>query len=672
MTRFRALTLAALVATTSVAAAPAVAAKKSAARLVSYPSCQAFLDETRSRVTPLVGAYGVSGYPGIGALARGRAVDGGPIALPSVAAPAAGEAADPVAGVDFSGTNVQEEGVGEPDVAVSDGRYIYSVTDETVRVIAPGNGSPTLVASISFEGITNSRLLISGRRLLVISDTYRQWSENGPIEDIPVNSGGPVSRAFYSTPETVVNLVDISAPTAPKVVETLSLEGSFVAARSVDAVVRLVTSSRPDVLPLQYPVDPTPPATQAAIVANRGVVTTAPLATWVPTMTLQKAGAEVGAPRRAVRCREIRRAKTFAGLGMLTVQTIDPAKGLTPVDSDAVMTDAETVYGSTTSLYVAGTRWFSPEILGGTAPAPEGITTQIHRFDITGRASTQYRASGTVPGYMLSQWSMSEKDDVLRVASTEQPPWNAGQENQSQSVVTTLKPNGATLERIGSVSGLGAGEQIYAVRFIGDLGYVVTFRRTDPLYVIDLSNPAQPAVRGQLKIPGYSAYLHPVGEDLLLGIGQDADDTGRVKGTQASLFDVSNPAFPTRISAVSLGGRWSEVESDHKAFLYWAPSRLAVVPVAGENGSYSYSSRGIGMKIGRASGLATTSPIEHPSTGAQPAQIRRFIVIGASLYSVSDAGVAADRLGDFTRTGWVAFPKPQPTPVPGPVPLPVQ
>lgn len=676
MTRLRALTLAALAAAgTLTAASPAVAAKRSPARLISYPSCTAFLDETRARVTPLVGAYGVSGYPGIGALARGRfdAIPG--IALPSAAAPAAEAGSDPVSGVDFSGTNVQEEGVGEPDVAVSDGRHIYTVTDGTLRIVAPGNGNPSVIASVSFEGVSGPRLLIAGRRLLVISDSYRQWQDaDGPAAEAP--SGAVPARGFYSTPETVIHLIDISAPGAPKVLETMSLEGQFVAARLNDGVMRLVTSSTPDVLPLEFPIDQTDPAAQAATNANRVVVASAPLATWVPTMTLQKAGGEVSAPRRAVRCRDIRRSKPFAGLGMLAVQTIDPAKGLTPVDTDALMTDAETVYGSPTSLYVASTRWFSPSVLAGSAPAPEGVTTQIHRFDVTARVSTQYRASGTVRGYMLSQWSMSERDNILRVASTDQPTWFSGEQRESQSFVTTLRPNGANLERIGTVGGLGANEQIYAVRFIGDRGYVVTFRRTDPLYVVDLSDPTRPSVRGELKIPGYSAYLHPVGEDLLLGIGQDADDTGRVKGAQASLFDVSDPARPSRLSAVSLGGRWSEVESDHKAFLYWAPSRLAVVPVAGENGSYSYSSRGIGLKIGRASGLATTPTIEHPLAAGLPAQIRRFIVVGGSLYSVSDAGVAADRLGDFTRTGWEAFPKaaptPQPTPVPGPVPLPVQ
>ena len=145
-----------------------------------------------------------------------------------------------------------------------------------------------------------------------------------------------------------------------------------------------------------------------------------------------------------------------------------------------------------------------------------------------------------MPGVLLSQWSLSEWEGALRVASTEQPVWWGGPRTESETTVTTLGQRGDALVRLGRVGGLGKGERVYAVRFIGDVGYVVTFRQVDPLYTLDLSAPSQPVVRGELKIRGYSAYLHPVGDDLLLGIGQDADDDGRVVGAQASLFDVSD------------------------------------------------------------------------------------------------------------------------------------
>ena len=142
-----------------------------------------------------------------------------------------------------------------------------------------------------------------------------------------------------------------------------------------------------------------------------------------------------------------------------------------------------------------------------------------------------------------------------------------------------LRANGEELEQLSVVDGLGAGEQIYAVRFLGPTAYVVTFRQTDPLYVIDMTDPANPALTGELKIPGYSAYLHPVGDGLLLGVGQDATDTGQTLGTQLSLFDVSDPANPQRISTLAIGG-WSDVEWDHKAFLFWPEDGTIVLPVS--------------------------------------------------------------------------------------------
>ncbi len=171
---------------------------------------------------------------------------------------------------------------------------------------------------------------------------------------------------------------------------------------------------------------------------------------------------------------------------------------------------------------------------------------------------------------------MSEYNGDLRVATTTEG-FDFGE--QSESAVTVLRPNGEDLETISSVGGLGKTEQIRSVRFIDDTAYVVTFRQTDPLYVIDLSDPANPVLDGELKIPGYSAYLHPVGDGLLLGVGQDATEEGRTLGTQLSLFDVSDPTNPQQIDTLPIGGS-SEVEWDHKAFLYWPEDGTIVLPVS--------------------------------------------------------------------------------------------
>ena len=188
------------------------------------------------------------------------------------------------------------------------------------------------------------------------------------------------------------------------------------------------------------------------------------------------------------------------------------------------------------------------------------------------------------------------------------------------------------------------------------MGYVVTFRQVDPLYTLDLSAPSQPVVRGELKIRGYTAYLHPVGDDLLLGIGQDADDDGRVVGAQASLFDVSDLRHPTRLNAFALGKGWSEAESEHHAFLWWPRTRLAVIPLQ------EYADRpfvgALGLRVGRAGGISEAGRVSHPAAtgadlvGSPGTPVRRSVVVGDVLYTVSAAGVKASSLASFADLGF--------------------
>ena len=164
-------------------------------------------------------------------------------------------------------------------------------------------------------------------------------------------------------------------------------------------------------------------------------------------------------------------------------------------------------------------------------------------------------------------------------ATTDHGWWTSRQNAVSESYVTILKETDDGLVEIGQVGNLGKGERIYAVRFLGDLAAVVTFRQTDPLYTIDLSQPESPKVLGELKIMGYSAYLHPITDKLLLGVGQDALETGQTLGTQVSLFDISDLSKPTRIDQWRLPGGSSETEFNARAFLHWLPEKLFVLPV---------------------------------------------------------------------------------------------
>ncbi len=266
-----------------------------------------------------------------------------------------------------------------------------------------------------------------------------------------------------------------------------------------------------------------------------------------------------------------------------------------------------------------------------------------------------------MPGELLNQFALSEDRGVLRAAST------TGLGDDAESLVTTLADRDGRLVRLGAVGGLGRGERIYAVRFLGDTGYVVTFREVDPLYTLDLADPARPVVRGELKIPGYSAYLHPVGDDLLLGVGQNATPDGQVTGLQLSLFDVSDLARPARLAQVDLGSRYSgsEAEWDHHAFLFWPATGLAVLPIDSEDFSGA-----AGFAVSRAGGIAPLAQIAHAPGGrdAFAPPVRRAVVVGDRLFTISELGAKASTLAGLADAGWVAFPEGA-RPPDGPIPF---
>ena len=171
---------------------------------------------------------------------------------------------------------------------------------------------------------------------------------------------------------------------------------------------------------------------------------------------------------------------------------------------------------------------------------------------------------------------MHDRDGTFFVATTTGTPWSG---RQSESQIVAMQPNGKVLEQIGQVGGLGKGERIFSVRYVDDTAYVVTFRQTDPFYVVDLSAPTDMVVRGELKIPGVSNYLHPISDTLVLGVGQDATDQGRQTGSKVSLFDVSDPGDPREVDVWTMPGASSDAEFDHRAFLWWAPTSTAVLPL---------------------------------------------------------------------------------------------
>ncbi len=614
--------------------------------LQSFGSCERLLAYAKPHLLPLVGPTGLGG---------------GAVGLPQAGAPAGAVGERASGAVDFSTTNVQEEGVDEPDLVKSNGSFLFVARADRLFAVDVRARRPKVAGSLQLPAGASYELLLHGDRLLALS--------RGGIVSIGVPQGGVVRSMPVRRSQSSLIEIDVSDPAAPRIVRSLAFEAELLSARLVGSVARVVTaSSMPQALGFVAPADGTPAAADAALARNRTVVQRSRIRSWLPSYVVNGRRGEPLARRPLVQCRNVRRPATYSGLGLVTVLTFDLRKGLAPVDSDSILADGRTVYASQESLYVATERWSEPR--PADTSDPPRMTTAIHKFDISDPASTVYRGSGTVPGYLMSQWSLSEHAGVLRVASTEEPTWwNPGPREQSESFVTTLRAEGGALVQLGQVGGLGKGERVYAVRFAGDTGYVVTFRQVDPLYTLDLSSPSHPTVVGELKIRGYSAYLHPLGGDLLLGVGQDATDEGRVLGTQLSLFDVSDPRRPARLQARQLGSSWSEAESDHHAFLWWAPARLTVLPVQTWEGETFVGA--VGFRVGR-SGIEEVGRVTHSGelvagrtarVGGVP--IRRSLVVGDALYTVSDSGVEATSLASFAEDGWAPFPQSTPGPSPG-------
>ncbi|WP_053225960.1 beta-propeller domain-containing protein [Solirubrobacter soli] len=611
------------------------AATKARPRLKAFSSCQSLVEYARAGAMRTDGGVGVVGRampgspvilttPPIASMPTPITTDNqtvGGVVPPTAPAPAAGEVGGRADVPDFSGTNTQEADVDEPDVIKTDGRRIFAVTDATLRVIDPATS--TVTGTLKLDG-NEHRLLLRGDRVLVIAN--KGASPTGLPVEPPI---APTVAPLQST--TIVTEIDVSGP--PKVMRTMEVPGRFVDARQNGGTARLVIDYVPEPIIPAEGETPDDAAEQAKLADFLGKTT---LHSNISGNTFR---------RNLAPCDSVTHPNQFAGLDLLAILTVDLDRGMYSLDRDGVMAGAQVVYGSTGSLYVASRRYVRALELG--TDVPEGTRTEIHRFDVSDPSKTVYKASGSVPGFILNNYALSEYNGDLRVATIEDPPWQtAGPTAQSSSRVTVLRQDGNKLNQIGAVGGLGAGERIFGVRFMGERGYVVTFRQIDPLYTLDLSNPAAPRVAGELKIPGYSSYLYPIGSDRLLGIGRDG------QSAKVSLFDVSNLAAPTEVTKLLFANSYTSVENEPHAFLYWAPKKLAMLPLT----SYQPPFVGaVGVHV-EANALAEAGRITH-HVPARPedAPVERSLVIGDKLYSLSYLGLSTASVDSLGILGWTAF-----------------
>ncbi len=663
------------------------------ARLQTADSCDALLDHLIEEGVERVGPYGFGGggYGPVVMEAMGE--DMAMEESSDAAAPATTVAADGEGG--FSGTNNQELNVEEADRVKTDGDRLVIMRGNAIEVFDVTGTTPELERTIRLgDEVWGSEMFLVGDHVLLLSQSWTAEPFFADAIDIARGEGSNTSII------TDVNLNN------GRVGATIEVEGVYLSAREVDGSIRIVTTSGLGNFNFLFPSNQG--AEEAAIEANKRLVQQSTIEQWIPTYR-QVVDGETVAQGQVFDCTDMYIPSEFSGFGALSVLTVNIDDGLTINDSLGVLSDGQTVYASTDRLTVASSRypewnWETGELI----EEDEEFTTSLHTFDISEVGRTEYVASGSVRGSLLSQYSLSEHEGHLRVATTEGSLWSRNQD--SQSMVTVLEERDGDLVEIGMVDGLGEGEQIFAVRFMGDVAYVVTFRQVDPLYTVDLSEPASPVVLGELKIPGFSTYLHPVGDGLLLGIGQDATDEGFTTGSQASLFDVNDLTNPQRVDQIGFGeNSHSAVDWDPKAFLFWAERNLAVIPVSAwnyneETGEEGNSSTAVLVQINDDGSLTELGRIGHPVTSdcegyydepfegeAPPAiddgvdadaeasfaeadavapesepiyedycwsfqpDIQRSIIIGDAIYTVSDGGLQVNDLDSLESISWTAF-----------------
>lgn len=621
--------------------------------LADFDGCEELLTYYQANALELVTPYG------IGSGGWGYAVDDAEMTMDGDLAgeDTGSSGADESAAPEHSTTNVQEEGVDEPDIVKTDGRIIATAVNGRVRVVDVGTAQ--VLSTVRMPGradqVHATELLLHDDTLVVLGE---EWAHARPVDG---------RHMAFPSSRTVVTTVDLSDPADPRTVGSVRLEGSYRSARLVGDTVRMVMVTEPPGVEQVHPSTGTLRAEQEAEDTNRDLIRATTIDDWVPHLQALDAQGQVQSTDVLLDCDQISRPRDPVGLSTLSVLTFDVGSATpTPTSGTGLVASGGAVYASTDRLVVATSPWNLWAWAGGPAvdmlwPGGQPANrTDLHAFDISDPGATTYTASGSVEGHLLSQWALDEQDGVIRVATTVDPP---GASQSSESSLAVLREEGEELVETGRVDGLGVTETIRAVRYLSaDLAAVVTFRQTDPLYLIDTSDPTAPTVAGELKIPGYSAYLHPIGRDRLLGIGQDADErTGQTKGLQVSMFDISDLSAPRQTQVITWPDSYTPVEHEHRAFLHWPATGQVFLPVtrwaAWEDGQDEPGPEDhfAGVTVldvderGMAEGPSVSTSPDERSWGEGPL---RTLVVGDDLWTLDRQGMARFDLATM-EGGWV-------------------
>jgi len=447
---------------------------------------------------------------------------------------------------DATTTNLQEVGVDESDILKHDGVYIFNVDNANDKIIITSfeNIAKNIyepIKTIDFKDKNIDSIYLQNSRLIVIyKNQYPYILESKSARMVmPYPYNNNLTLEIFNIND-IDNILKIASHT---------IDGYYQDSRLIDGELYLISQFSASLIDEKFT-----PMITTTIFGNE---------TKKELVLYDRFYAPI-------------KLNQSANITSITHFSIDSGEYKT---NSAFLGNTHTYYASLTSLYLVSNEY--PLYYDYTHYKDQ---QKIYKFGLD--SDLEYKGRGLVEGSMLNQFSMSEKDNHLRVATTSGWSWfNNGKINNS---VYTLSMVDKKLVVDGILSGLGhEGETIRGVRFLGDRGFVVTFKQTDPLYTIDMSDVKNPKVVGELSIPGYSSYLHPIDENRVLSVGRDADETGVTLGLQLQLFDISDFSNPILADKVKIGDRYthSEAERNHKAFSYRASDLMFGIPYR----TYSYS-----------------------------------------------------------------------------------
>ena len=601
-------------------------------------------------------------------------------------------------GVDYSGTNNQEQGVDEADFVKTDGYHIYFVDNGVLHIMdIPEFGEIEHASTTSIQGSPVAMML--NEESLVVISTVSSWN---------IDSQDPLSKAmgwgedwygWRTSTLTKFTVYDISNSSSPEVSRELYIEGYYMTAREVAGTVRTVTHTWMDIPGLQtwitYPeeywdsgvdddvrLNMREIAAQEAIDNNQEIIEQLSLEDMLPQVHERVGSQIITHHMDGDDCSDFAAPEESLNRGYTSIFTLDLISEELEFEADHIVGNWPLVYSSQDTLIITENAW-DWWWFWGNDNLDEA--TNIHTFDISQPGETAYAGSGRVDGTILDQFSISEHEGVVRVATTTGQWgrwWMTNPEPMENHVITLShatdpQSENVRLLEIGRVDGIAYNETIWSARFVEDRAYIVTFENMDPLWTIDLSDPTNPTIMGELEVPGVSTYIHPLSDDAILtiGLGPADEETGLGldwSHTRLSLFNVSNFSDPQLSQTLSLSPvadpnngwswAWSEATWEHKAFQYWAPKGMLAVPLNTYRYDYYYDDAGkyhydydwvskLMIVNVTEDGLELYGEVNHSqfyetdeNRWWNSYNIRRSIFMGDYIYAISHGGITVTNL----------------------------